>query len=258
MRVPGASTFERTVRTRLPVRECVTMNERQCPACAARSETSRLTCPAAVSSGPLTRSSHTTWNAPGSSGDPNSPAARQRLQEPLHLALQLSARQFRSDVSNTAQRVPRSMLAMISRLRRCGVSSRAAALAAEPPASVLSASSRGLAERSDCSGLTPCAARRERSASVNSDCGRAAGPQQQFLVQARPATANAARRGARACPPRRRSWRTSRRGPRSRSNAVMRGKHISACSERNSKSCSPCNASSQDCHAAGGSTISNA
>jgi len=50
MRVCGASTFERTGRTRLPARECVTMNERQWPGRAEPKETSRLMRPAATSS----------------------------------------------------------------------------------------------------------------------------------------------------------------------------------------------------------------
>jgi len=42
MRACGASVFERTGRTRLPVLECTTMNERQWPGRAEPKDTSRL------------------------------------------------------------------------------------------------------------------------------------------------------------------------------------------------------------------------
>ncbi len=232
------------------------MNERHGPGCAVRSDTSRLMRPAATSSAPLTRSSQITSKTSAASAGPNNPVSVSVCRNDCTCRAS-RCHTGRSLRSNTAQRVPRSMLAISSRLRRCAVSRRPAGVAAAPPASVFSATARGLAERSDCNGFRPCAASRARSASVSANCGRAdwrsssssssPGCHGERCVSRRasvPATApQLANVSAR---------------PRSRSNAWMRGKHMNACSERNSNSRRPCSASSQDCHAAGGSTTSSA
>ena len=123
--------------------------------------------------------------------------------------------------------------------RRCAVSSAPSALSAAPPASVLSGSERGLAERMACSGLTPCAARRWRSPSVSTRVGRV--PRRSSSSSSGPAAQGGRCSSSRASVPATAPQLAKTSGrPRRRSKATTRGKHISACSERKSSSRSPC------------------
>jgi len=174
IRVPRGSRRVFTLRMRLPSGECVIRKDCCSPARGVESVTSRFTRPAATSSWELIRSSQITRLLASFCESPNRPAAASGRRNASTCRTSRSLIDG-SCASSAAQRVPRSMLLTTARLRRRQPSRSLAAPRPEPPASVRSAGSRGLAERSDWIGLTPWAISRLRSASLSTRAGRVPG-----------------------------------------------------------------------------------